>query len=393
MNLLNILETTAAVYFHGFGLYIATLAVAGRLRRNKEGISTKDQYKISVMLPAYKEDAVIVDSAKRALKQTYNATMYEVCVIADSLQPETLAELRKLPIRVCEVHFEKSTKAKALNRALAEADSDTDIAIILDADNVMAPDFLRRIAWGFEQGYRAIQGRRVAKNMNTRFAILDSASESINNHIFRQGHNAIGLSSSIIGSGVAFDFTMLKELMEKNKAVGGFDRILQLQTIARGHNIQYFKFAEVEDEKVENAEVFQNQRKRWLSSQFKNLGQYFVPAIKQLFKGRISYFNLVFQNLLLPRVILLGGIVLLTGAAVVFPEYSYFGRGFWLAGLGLYVGAFTVALGRFAFDKRLLKAAISLPKAFFKMFLLLFKLKNADKTFIHTPHMHTNASK
>jgi cellulose synthase/poly-beta-1,6-N-acetylglucosamine synthase-like glycosyltransferase len=388
MNILNVLEIGAATYFHGFGAYLATCAVAGRLRNLPEGISTNDQYKISVLLPAYKEDAVIVDSAKHALNQSYNRSMYEVCVIADSLKQETLTELRALPIRVCEVHFEKSTKAKALNEALRTADADTDIAVILDADNLMSPDFLRRIAWGFERGYKAVQGRRVAKNMNTNFAILDAASESINNHIFRKGYNSLGLSSSIIGSGVAFDFNILKELMAQNKAIGGFDRVLQLQLLERGHKIWYFKQAEVQDEKVDNPEVFQNQRKRWLSSQFKNLRQYFKLGIKHLFLGNFSYANLVLSNTMLPRVMLLGGIVSLTGLAVLFPQYSILGPAGWLAGLGLYVVAFTVSLGKFAYDKRLLTAAASLPKAFLKMTGLLFKLKNADKTFIHTPHVH-----
>jgi cellulose synthase/poly-beta-1,6-N-acetylglucosamine synthase-like glycosyltransferase len=46
-----------------------------------------------------------------------------------------------LPIKLIEVSFDKSTKSKTLNKAMATLDQDYDIAVVLDADNVMAPDF------------------------------------------------------------------------------------------------------------------------------------------------------------------------------------------------------------------------------------------------------------
>jgi hypothetical protein len=50
----------------------------------------------------------------------------------------------------------------------------------------------------------AVQGHRTAKNTNNSWAILDAISEEINNNIFRKGHRVLGLSSAIIGSGMAF---------------------------------------------------------------------------------------------------------------------------------------------------------------------------------------------
>jgi hypothetical protein len=38
------------------------------------------------------------------------------------------------------------------------------------------------------------------------------------------------------------------------------------------------------------------------------------------------------------------------------------------------------------YNKKTLSAIIHLPKAFFIMFLTLFKLRGANKSFIHTPH-------
>jgi hypothetical protein len=38
----------------------------------------------------------------------------------------------------------------------------------------------------------------------------------------------------------------------------------------------------------------------------------------------------------------------------------------------------------------MLKALLDLPGIFVRMFMLLFKLKNANKKFIHTPHGATS---
>ena len=64
-----------------------------------------------------------------------------------------------------------------------------------------------------------MQGHRVAKNHNTNLATLDAVSEEINNNIFRSGHRAIGLSSALIGSGMAFDYELIKSEMAKIDAI------------------------------------------------------------------------------------------------------------------------------------------------------------------------------
>ena len=75
----------------------------------------------------------------------------------------------------------------------------------MDADNVTTPNFLAEINRAFESGLHAVQAHRTGKNMNTDIAVLDAISEEINNGFFRSGHNAIGLSAGLAGSGMAFD--------------------------------------------------------------------------------------------------------------------------------------------------------------------------------------------
>ncbi|MDA9564289.1 glycosyltransferase, partial [Flavobacteriales bacterium] len=109
---------------------------------------------VAVLIPAYKEDAVIVGVAQEALVQEYSG-QFDVVVIADSLQEKTIGELKKLPIKLVEVDFEKSTKAKALNFAMKQIGDEYDMAMILDADNVMEKNVLRIIGTKFQQGAKA----------------------------------------------------------------------------------------------------------------------------------------------------------------------------------------------------------------------------------------------
>ena len=70
---------------------------------------------------------------------------YDVVVIADQLQEETMQKLKALPILVTEVFLETSTKVKALNIAFKDLEKSYDHAIIIDADNVMEKNFISKM--------------------------------------------------------------------------------------------------------------------------------------------------------------------------------------------------------------------------------------------------------
>ena len=104
-------------------IYMLIYAVSGLFYKSEIVLINKNLPSIAVLIPAYKEDAVIVDVAIKALKQNYKGS-FKVIVIADSLKLETLIDLYILPIKIIEVTFKKSTKAKALNYAMLELGDD-----------------------------------------------------------------------------------------------------------------------------------------------------------------------------------------------------------------------------------------------------------------------------
>jgi len=344
-----------------------------------------------VLIPAYKEDVVILDVAKSALKQNYPLDKFDIVVIADSLKNETLLELKQLPIVLIEVSFEQSTKSKALNKAMASLTDSYDYAVVLDADNIMEPNFILKMNVAFENGFKIVQAHRTAKNVNTSFAILDAASEEINNSIFRQGHRALGLSSGLIGSGMGFCYKLFKPMMATVAAVGGFDKELEFKFAKKKITIEYLQDAVVYDEKIQKASDFSNQRRRWLATQFIYLKTHFKSGLKELvIRGNVTFFDKVFQMLIPPRVLLLGGTFLLTlmySIVAVFSQKTLnIPIKLWWLNLSILVVAFLLALPTSFYTFRTLKSLLSLPMAFMRMFILLFKLKGANKKFIHTAH-------
>jgi cellulose synthase/poly-beta-1,6-N-acetylglucosamine synthase-like glycosyltransferase len=384
-----VLEFLILSYFVYVVLYTTIFSVGGFFYKEpvKTHTSKSTYSRFCVLIPCYKEDSVILDVAKKALEQSYPHDQYNVVVIADSLQESTLIRLRELPIQVVEVHFESSTKVKSLNHTLQLIENNYDYAVILDADNVMEYDFLKTINSISSPTTKAIQGQRKPKNKNNSLALLDGISEAINNHIYRQGTVSLGLSSSISGSGVVFDFTLLKEKLSSMDSVGGFDRELEVILLLEGIKVGYLKSAVVYDEKVSQNKAFQNQRKRWISSQYFYLRKYFNSGIIALFKGDFAFFNsAILRNIQLPRLINIGLLTSLTVTFFFIRNYLYFAYTIWIILLLLNTLSILIAIPREFFNKKLTIAIFQLPILFLNMFLLLFKLKGANKKFIHTPH-------
>tara|TARA_B100000767_G_scaffold274861_1_gene309293 strand:- start:923 stop:2125 length:1203 start_codon:yes stop_codon:yes gene_type:complete len=390
-HIVEAIEYIVLAYFMMSSLYVLLFALGGHFYKNRKFKIHMHPFKMAVFIPAYKEDEVIEDVAREALKQNYPSKHFDVIVIADSLKKSTIDGLKQLAIRVIEVSFENSTKAKALNAAMAQIKGNYDYALILDADNIMERQFLKKLNSAFKLGFRVIQGHRKAKNLNTPFAILDAASEEINNHIFRKGHVSLGLSAGLIGSGMAFEYKLFESIMKPINAVGGFDKELEFELAKAKIKIEYLQDAVVLDEKIQQPSDFSNQRKRWLATQFIYLKRNFGEGWKQLFlKQNINLFDKVWQMLVPPRLLLIGII------SVIAFLYSFleFGLNYylevpasiWLVNLSMVFGAFLLSLPKSFYNLNTLKALLYIPNAFFRMFLLLFKLKGANQKFIHTSH-------
>lgn len=394
MLIFIIINSLLLIYFAWGAIYQFVYAFAGIFYKNEfkkgenESKNTSEALKdnkIAVFLPAYKEDAVILHAAKTALNQDYSRNNYEVIVIADQLQKSTIDELRQSDIKVIEVAFEKSTKSKSLNQALSVLRGGAfDVAVILDADNIMKSDFLTRVNIAFKNGCEILQGRRAAKNSQTGFAMLDAASEDINNHILCRGHRALNLSARLAGSGMAFTYDLFETIMKDIDVTGGFDKELELRFTRLQKTVEYDEMAIVYDEKISRSQHFSKQRSRWLAAQYRCAQEYVPSGIYHLVtKGNFDFFNKSVQMMLPPRLLL--PLILMVGTVLNWAFDSNV-TVYWAMAFVMNVSSFLIAIPKSYFELKNIKMWLQIPQALGATLLALTGMREANRRFIHTPH-------
>lgn len=336
--------------------------------------------KFLILYPAYKEDKVIFNAVKQFLLQNYPKELYTVVVISDHMQPETNEQLSKLPITLLYPLFEKSSKAKAMQFAMENVNSEFDNVVILDADNVVRPEFLSQLNI-LCCIYDAIQCHRCAKNADNDVAVLDGASEEINNTIFRKAHNRLGLSSALIGSGMCFNYELFKENVFK-LTTAGEDREMEALLLHQGVFIKYAPDIHVFDEKVSNQDNFQRQRMRWMTAQVQSLLSNLPKVPKALLNGNINFVDKTIQQALIPRsilIVLLGGISVFM--SIVVPDWC---EKWWVLFAVLALSLFIAIPAPLRLQS--FKKVLAIPQLVFKMLKNILHLDRKNTDFIHTEH-------
>ena len=336
--------------------------------------------KFLILYPAYKEDRVITNAVEQFLLQNYPKDCYRLVVISDHMQPETNEYLRKLPITVLIPTFEKSSKAKAMQFAINQVQGNFDNVVILDADNVVRPEFLSQLNI-LCSVYDAIQCHRCAKNANNDVAVLDGASEEINNTIFRKAHNRLGLSSALIGSGMCFDYNLFKKNVFQ-LSTAGEDREMEALLLHQEVFIKYAPDIHVFDEKVSNQDNFQRQRMRWMTAQIQSLLSNLPKIPGALIHGKINFVDKTIQQALIPRSIL---IVLLGGISVFMTIFMPSWCEKWWVLFALLAAALFIAIpSQLRF--RSFAKVFAIPGLVLRMLKNILHIDHKNTDFIHTEH-------
>ena len=274
---------------------------------------------------------------------------------------------------------------QALNSKLKTQNSN--YVVILDADNIVAPNFLSQLS-RIARPDIAIQCHRTAKNADNDIAALDGLSEEINNSIFRKGHNRIGMSSALIGSGMCFNYEWFKNhVCMLESAVE--DRELEALLMKQGIYIHYAEDIKVMDEKVSNSDNFQRQRLRWMTGQVQAFFHMLTYVPKAIITANINYIDKTIQQALIPRSILLVLTPLLAVFSSVYAllttHYSLFIIQWWTL-YAMLMAAIFVAIPAPIRTSALFSKIATIPKLVWKMVLNIQKIDHKNTTFIHTTH-------
>lgn len=373
--MLNIVFASVFFYLLIWTLYLGVYTVAGWFYRSKKMLRRVQNNRYAVLVPVYKEDSVILETVVQNLSRNGHNTQWHMFVIADSLEKATLEQLSTMDVTVVEVQFESSTKAKALNEALKVVDSEMySHTVVLDADNVMDEYFFEKLEAYPNSTLKAAQTRRTAKNQNSTMAILDAINEEIGNHIFRQGHVVLGLSSALIGSGMVFETDLFKSAMEGIRETASEDKMLEFELLSRRIKVKYLSDVLTLDEKVSTANQFEGQRTRWVAARLFYLKSFFVAALVQLIKGNFDFFNKWLQFLLPQKILLIAFTFCLAFISLFVSEWASYGVGLLLFQFAVLAGA----VPRAYWTIENLKGVLLIPQVALRMVHLLFKIHRVD---------------
>ena len=341
---------------------------------NRQTIIPKAKYhnRFIVLIPAYKADEVIFNTVSSVLGQSYPQRLFDVTVISDHQSEMTNMRLAQSPITLLTPDFTKSTKAKSLQYAILNQPEFKiyDVVVILDASNIVEPEFLEQINDAYEAaGTKAIQTHRLPMNRDTSTARLDSIFEEINNAIFRRGHINAGLSAALNGSGIAFDFNWFKANIMKVRSTGE-DKELESILMRQGIFIDYFDNIRVYDEKNRQVSKFHQKRFRWNITQMHSLiaNIRFLPTA--IINQNYDWADKIIQWMLFPRST---AVIIISLMSIVLP-FVYFTLviKWWITGVVLGL-SLAIATPNYLVDKNWDKDFMFMPLRSLWSLLTVFK--------------------
>ncbi len=362
----------------------------------KEKIKTKEQlgdayqeYDYGCIITAYKNAEISKPLIASLLKQPFpNFHIYLVadeCDISDfNLTNEKLTVLNPQPsLRL---------KAKSIIHAMDNYVRKHDYTVVFDADNLAHPDFLVEINKYANNGHRAIQGQRTAKNLDTIYACADATGEFYKNYIERYVPYMLGSSTVISGSGMTVETDLYAAYLASPEIEIGKtqwkkmlqeDKILQNNLLYQDEKIVYAKNAIVFDEKVVSGEQVETQRSRWLFSYFQNLPNSSGLILKgltrlswnQFFFGLITIAPPLFILLFLSLVIAVLGLFLVPKIGIAM-----------IAAIAIFSLTILWTLYLSKVPKEIWSAIWGLPFFVLKQVTALFKMGNPNKNFKHSEH-------
>ena len=310
---------TAFEYIENILFWLSAFSVAyqffyslmgGMFKRSDRYDESRKKHRFAILIPAYKDDTYILPTVESLLNQDYPVDCYDVMVISDQLHEETNRILFELPIQVLKVNFEgKSSKMKSVKEGVRQLpDGLYDLVLIMNADNTVKTDFLNLINDSYSSGSNAIQGHRIRLERSNNTSMLNAIADEINNCIYRAGHVNIGLSSTLNGSGMAFDCQWMKSIIEELNDYED-EKAIEALLLQERIYVEYLDKAHVYANRKEGRRKFYNQRKNGIKTQYASLFSNILRLPEALLSRNFDYADRILNWIAFPRTILLAVII------------------------------------------------------------------------------------
>lgn len=306
-----------------FGLYFLGISAAGLLSKKPCRVHPPEK-RFAVIVPAHNEERVVGKLVRNLMKLAYPPDLFDVYVIADHCSDQTAAVARAEGATVWARSDGTRGKGRSLQEIMARLGftgpktSRYDAAVIIDADNLVALNFLQVMNNRLLEGEKLIQCFIDSKNPNDSWVTsVFSVNFWINNRFILQSRCNLGLSSLTAGSGVCISREVLAKTGWSTETITE-DLEFAVQALIHGYRATFAPETRVYDEKPLDFKGACIQRLRWARGQL-NVAMRYAPRLlgAGLLKGDLARFEGGLRLLQLP-VIALGTIMALL--ALIHPD-------------------------------------------------------------------------
>lgn len=277
-----------------FLMYIHQLfyLILGTLYHKKPKVKDYKHHKIGIVISARNEEAVIGNLIDSIQKNDYPKDLYNIFVIADNCTDSTAKICKEKGCYVFERNDEEHIgKGYALNymfTKLHTEDEYKDVVpeayIILDADNVIKPNYITEMNKVFDQGYELITSYRNSKNFSKNW--ISSGYGLWFLHEARHLNNSrmiLHTSCAISGTGFLISTNVVKDYDNWRFFTMTEDVECATDFATTGKKAGYCSTAEFYDEQPTTFKQSYVQRERWAKGYYQVLFKYSGKLIKGFF--------------------------------------------------------------------------------------------------------------
>lgn len=313
-------------------------------------------HSFAVVISARNEENVIPHLLNSIANQDYPAELIKVFVVADNCTDATAAVARNKNATVYE-RFNNSQigKGYALNFLFENIRKDFgedrfDGYIVVDADNLLSPNYISEMNKTFSDGYKVITSYRNSKNYGDNWISSGYALWFLHEAKYlNYSRAALGTSCAVSGTGFLFS----KEILKKSNGWNFFllteDIEFTIWNILEGETIGYCPRAVLFDEQPTSFRQSVRQRLRWAKGYIQVFKKYGTSLVKGLFhKKAFACFDMIMS--ILPAVVfsvlglvfeILAAVIALASGESVLPILLVIAKNLATAYLSMFVlGAF-----------------------------------------------------
>lgn len=301
--------------------YLLLLTVAAFFaRRTTPARRGAPSHRFVIMIPAHNEERLLPKTLANLQQLDYPQELFRIHVVADNCSDRT-AELARVGGAVAHERFDTELRGKGyalewLLQRLWDTGEFHDAVLILDADSVVSPNFLRVMDARLARGERVIQAYYAVHQPEGAWSAgLRAVALTVLHYLRPQGRMVLGGSTGLKGNGMVF----AAEILRKHRWSASLTEDIEyhMELILAGERAMFAPDAVVWAEMPDSLRASQSQNERWEKGRMEMVRR-FVPKLfgASLRKQSFLLFDAAVEQLIPPFSVVAGASIAVLLAAL-----------------------------------------------------------------------------